>query len=167
VGGALATIAGVGVIATASPAGALVTVATSGTTMTVTLTGAEVLDVKCISGVVSINTKTGSPTVPCATFSKLTVNGDSAKQEIDGHDLEVAAFAAKPYLVADLNDGPDIVDTHLALTTSTWVRATTACTSSGRWPTRSSMAAPGPTTSASTGPMGSTTSSWHRRPTPT
>lgn len=108
--GVVATIAGVGVLAAAPPASAVVTVATSGTTMTVTLTGAETLDVQCVGGVVAANTKTGSPAVPCATFSKLTVNGDSAKQTIDGHDLEVAAFAAKPYLVADLGDGPDIVD---------------------------------------------------------
>ena len=109
---AMAAIAGLGVVAgPASPAGALVTVATSGTTMTVTLTGAEDLDVRCVAGVVTVNTKTGSPTVPCATFSKLTVNGDSSKQTIDGRDLEVAAFAAKPYLVAALGDGPDIVDT--------------------------------------------------------
>jgi hypothetical protein len=106
----MATIAGLGIVASPSPAGALVTVATSGTTMTVTLTGTEILDVTCVSGVVSANTKTGSPTVPCATFSKLTVNGDSAKQTIDGHDLEVAAFGAKPYLVVDLNDGADIVE---------------------------------------------------------
>ena len=109
---AMAAIAGLGVVAgPASPAGALVTVATSGTTMTVTLTGAEDLDVSCVAGVVTVNTKTGSPTVPCATFSKLTVNGDSSKQTIDGRDLEIAAFAAKPYLVAALGDGPDIVDT--------------------------------------------------------
>ncbi len=109
---AMAASAGLGVVAgPASPAGALVTVATSGTTMTVTLTGAEDLDVRCVAGVVTVNTKTGSPTVPCATFSTLTVNGDSSKQTIDGRDLEVAAFAAKPYLVAALGDGPDSVDT--------------------------------------------------------
>ncbi|WP_421118431.1 hypothetical protein ACE2AJ_13685 [Aquihabitans daechungensis] len=109
--GAMATLAGIGVVTAAPPAGALVTVATSGTTVTVTLTGAEELDVRCISGVVSVNTKTGSPTVPCATFSKITVNGDSSIQTIEGGDLEVAAFAAKPFLVADLGDGADTVTT--------------------------------------------------------
>lgn len=108
--GVMASIAGVGVIAAAPPASAIVTVATSGTTMTVTLTGSEELDVKCVGGVVSANTKTGSPTIPCATFSKLTVNGDSSPQTVDGHDLEVAAFAAKPFLVADLGDGADNLD---------------------------------------------------------
>jgi hypothetical protein len=109
---ALAAIAGLGVVAgPASPAGALVNVATSGTTMTVTLTGAEDLHVSCVGGVVTVNTKTGSPTVPCATFSKIAVNGDSAKQTIDGRELEAAVFAAKPYLVAQLGDGPDIVET--------------------------------------------------------
>ncbi|MGN6694674.1 MAG: calcium-binding protein, partial [Aquihabitans sp.] len=106
----MATIAGVGVLAAAPPAGALVTVATSGTTMTVTLTGTETLDVSCVGGVVSANTKTGSPAIPCSTFSKLIVNGDSAAQTIDGHDLEIPAFTAKPVLVADLGDGVDLVD---------------------------------------------------------
>jgi hypothetical protein len=106
----MASIAGLGVLAAAPPAGALVTVATSGTTMTVTLTGTVELDVTCVSGVVSANNQTGSPTVPCATFSKLTVNGDSSGQTVDGHDLEIAAFAAKPFLVADLGDGADNLD---------------------------------------------------------
>lgn len=109
--GAVATIAGLGVIVAAPPASALVTVTTSGTTMTVTLAGSEELDVKCTGGVVAANTKTGSPTIPCASFTKLTVNGDSAGQTIDGRDLEVAAFAAKPYLVASLGDGIDTVYT--------------------------------------------------------
>jgi hypothetical protein len=108
--GILATITGAAVVVASSPASALVTVTTSGTTMTVTLSGSEELDVKCVNGVVTANTKTGSPTVACGTFSKLTVNGDSGPQIIDGHDLEVPAFTAKPYLVADLGDGADWVD---------------------------------------------------------
>ena len=108
--GVVASIAGVGVVAAAPPASALVNVATSGTTVTVTFTGQETLTLSCVGGVVSVNTKTGSPAVPCATFTKLTVNGDSAKQTIDGTLLEQPVFAAKPFLVADLGDGPDIVD---------------------------------------------------------
>ena len=107
--GVMAAVAGIGVLAPATPANALVTVATSGTTMTVTVSGTETIRISCAGGVVSVNSKTGSPTVPCATFTKLTVNGDSGAQTIEGGDLENTWFAAKPLLVADLNDGVDTV----------------------------------------------------------
>jgi hypothetical protein len=104
-----ATIAGLGVVAAAPPASALVTVTTSGTTMAVVVNGTEQLDIRCTGGVVAVNTKTGSPSIPCASFTKITVTGDSASQTIDGQDLEVAAFAAKPSITATLGDGLDTV----------------------------------------------------------
>jgi hypothetical protein len=107
--GATATIAGVAVVGLAQPASALVSVTTSGTTMTVNFTGSGPLSITCAGGVVTVGGQTGSPTVPCATFTKLTVNGDSGGQTIDGSALEVPAFAAKPFLVADLGDGADTV----------------------------------------------------------
>lgn len=107
--GATAAIASIGVLATAAPASALTTVTTSGTTMTVAVSGTEELDIRCTGGFVAVNTKTGSPTIPCGTFTKITVTGDSASQTIDGQDLEVPAFSAKPFLVASLGDGLDTV----------------------------------------------------------
>lgn len=108
VGTAIAVMAGT-VVGLSAPAGATVTVATSGTTMTVALTGAETPVVSCVGGVVSVNGKTGSPTVPCATLTKITFTGDSAAQNVDGSKLENPVFAAKPSLAATLGFGADVL----------------------------------------------------------
>ena len=97
------------VVGVADPASAIVTVSTSGSTVTVTATGAATIAVTCASNVVNINGSPVSPAVSCAAFSKLTVNGDSGPQHVDGEELENALFAAKPYLVANLGDGSDLL----------------------------------------------------------
>ncbi len=106
--GAAATICAVAV-GIVEPAAALSTVTTSGTTMTVTLAGAETVAITCVSGISTISGKTGSPTVPCSALTKVTVIGDSGPQNVDGRQLEAAAFAAKPALAVDLGDGADLV----------------------------------------------------------
>lgn len=107
--GTMAAIAAAVVVGIAPPAGATVTVTTAGTTVTVSLTGTETAAISCVGGKVSVNTKTGSPAVSCSALTKLTVNGDGGAQNVDGRQLESAVFAAKPYLVANLGDGVDLV----------------------------------------------------------
>jgi hypothetical protein len=107
--GTMAAVTAAAVVGIAPPAGATVTVTTSGTTVTVSLTGTETANIACAGGVVTVNTKTGSPAVSCAALTKLTVNGDGGAQDVDGRQLEYGVFAAKPYLVANLGDGVDLV----------------------------------------------------------
>lgn len=107
--GAIATISTVGVIGIADPAAAIVTVTSSGTTVTANVTGTGTIAVTCATNVVRINGTAPSPAVPCATFSKLTVNGDAGAQNVDGRELEHPVFAAKPTLTTDLGDGVDLV----------------------------------------------------------
>ena len=107
--GATAILATAGVVGIADPAAAITTVTSSGTTVTVNITGAGNVEVTCVSNVVRINGSAVSPAVPCATFSKLTVTGDGGAQNVDGRELEIAAFAAKPTLTANLGDGVDLV----------------------------------------------------------
>ena len=97
------------VVGIADPAAAIVTVTTSGSTVTVTATGTATINVTCAGNVVNINATPVSPAVSCAAFSKLTVNGDAGAQHVDGQQLENSVFAAKPYLVASLGDGSDLL----------------------------------------------------------
>jgi hypothetical protein len=107
--GAITVVSTAGVVGIADPAAALVTVSASGTTVTANVSGTATIAVTCAGNVVRINGSATSPAVPCATFSKLTVNGDGGPQNVDGRELENAAFAAKPTLTADLGDGVDLV----------------------------------------------------------
>ena len=96
-------------VGVADPASALVNVTTSGTTVTAAASGTVTIVVSCVNAKVAVNGSTGSPAVPCSTFTKLIVNGDSGGQTIDGEDLEASVFAAKPSLTANLGDGVDVV----------------------------------------------------------
>ncbi|MFN8018155.1 MAG: DUF4214 domain-containing protein [Acidimicrobiales bacterium] len=95
------------VLGPATPASAGVSVAVAGTTITVTVTGNDYVGPGCDGTNVRINGVVTSPVVPCATFSHLTVNGDSGNQIVYGQNLDEASFPAHPYLTASLGAGSD------------------------------------------------------------
>ncbi len=107
--GAVAALVGVTLVATAEPAAAAITVTAAGTTVTATVVGNAELTFTCYDGTISVGGQHSSPTLACGSVTKITVNGDGGAQTIDGDDLEASPFAAKPYLVAKLGAGNDVV----------------------------------------------------------
>ena len=97
------------VVGDAAPAGAAVTATASGTTITVTVTGTFAVSITCNGGTTRVNGAVTSPAVACGALTKVTVNGDSAQQIVNGDTLDAPAFAARPYLQAALGAGNDSV----------------------------------------------------------
>ncbi len=114
---AIAVAAGLAAIIPASPASATITASTTGTKLVVTLTGESYLDIACSGGkVATVDTGSGpdvttvaSPALACSALTQVEVTGDSARQNVGGDTLDLAAFSALPKLVASLGDGADTV----------------------------------------------------------
>ena len=112
---AITVAAGLAVLIPASPASAAITANTTGTKLVVDLTGDSSLGFACSGGKVATIDKSGntdittvaSPNLACSALTQVEITGDANRQSVDGEDLDVAAFSAKPKLVATLGDGAD------------------------------------------------------------